>query len=236
MDKLKNIKGVFLDLGGTLLFPPSGSWTFSDFARKYFSEEKMNAIPKERLDKILWDANAELEKNHLLHSFEEEYQKFFAYYTQIAVALPELGVTEEQIHKVVKDKLYNKPGNYRLFDDTIDTLKALRGTYKLGIISDTWPSIVPALEESGILDYMDCVTYSFEQGVFKPHPKMYQDALSKMGLPPEQTVFVDDLPKNLEGARAHGIHPVLIRAIPASEPREDMHNIDKISGLLEILE
>lgn len=236
MDKLKNIKGVFLDLGGTLLFPPSGNWMFSDFARKYFPEEKMNAVPKEQLDKILYDANAELEKNHLLHSFEEEARKFTAYYTQVAGALPQLQVTEENIQEIVKDKMYNKPGNYRLFDDTIQTLKALHGRYRLGIISDTWPSIVPMLEESGILDYMDCVTYSFNLGVFKPNPRMYQDALDKMGLPPEQTVFVDDLPKNLEGARAQGIHPVLIRAIPASEPREDMYNIDTISGLLDILE
>ena len=39
MEKLKHIKGIFFDLGGTLLYPPSGSWMFSDLAYRYFPRE-----------------------------------------------------------------------------------------------------------------------------------------------------------------------------------------------------
>lgn len=232
MEKLKDIKGIFLDLGGTLIYPPSGDWRFSKLAYQYFPKEKLETPAAAA---ILREAQIELEKDHLIGGMEQEYEKFYRYYKTLAEALPELGLAKADLEKVTEDKVYNKPDNYRLFDGVSATLEALRGKYKLGILSDTWPSIVPALEYMDILKYFDCVTYSYELNAFKPDPKMYQDALGKMGLPPEQTLFVDDLPKNVEGARAHGINPVLILTQPGARPREDMHCIESISGLLDIL-
>lgn len=232
MDKLHNIKGVFLDLGGTLIYPPSGSWTFSELAYRYFPKE---TLAQPRAQEAMKKAQAELEADHFLHTLEEEYVRFYQYYASLAEALPELGLSAAALEAVTKDKLYNKKDNYRLFEDTVATLEALQGKYKLGIISDTWPSIVPLLEYIDILKYFDCITYSYEVGVLKPHPQMYKDALAKMGLPAEETVFVDDRAYNLEAARDQGIQPVLIRAMPGIEPRNDMPNIDKISGLLDLL-
>ena len=149
--------------------------------------------------------------------------------------MPELGLTDGDLRKVTEDKVYNKADNFRLFDASIETLQAVRGKYKLGIISDTWPSIVPLLEYLDILKYFDCITFSFELGTFKPDKRMYEDALSKMGLPSESTVFIDDSARNLEGAKGLGINPVLIRAMPGIEPVEGILDIEKISGLLELL-
>lgn len=240
MEKLHNIKGVFLDLGGTLIYPPSGHWNFSHLAYRFFPKEK---LAEPRAVAAREAAMAEMDKRHLLHSMDEEYEQFYGYYKAVADALPELGLSADDLRTVTEDKLHNKRDNYRAFDDTVRTLEALRGTYKLGIISDTWPSIVPALEHLGILKYFDCVTYSYQLGTLKPDPRMYQDALAKMGLPVEQTVFVDDLAKNLIGAQEQGIHPVLIRALnqieawPGTvEPCEGMPYIDRISGLLELLD
>lgn len=233
MEKLTHIKGVFLDLGGTLLYPPSGSWTFSDLAYRYFPKETLETP---QAAQAMDQAYQKLCANHLLSSLEREYDLFYDYYADIAAALPELGLTEEDLRTVTQDKVHNKPDNYRLFDDTIPTLEALAGKYRLGIISDTWPSIVPALEYLDILKYFDCVTYSFQLGVFKPDQRMYSDALEKMGLPAGETLFVDDRDINLIGAREAGITPVLIRAMPGIEPREDMHCIDRISQLTDLLE
>lgn len=125
---------------------------------------------------------------------------------------------------------------YQLFEDSIPTLEALRGKYKLGVISDTWPSIVPVLEEFGLPGYFDTLTYSFEVGCFKPDPRMFADALGKMGLPPEQCVFIDDTAQNLVGAQKLGIQPVQIRKKPGADPcPQGMLSIDKISGILELL-
>lgn len=232
MEKLHDIKGIFFDLGGTLIYPPSGSWMFSKLAYQYFPKEKLaQPAAQAAMDR----ASRRMDENHLLHTMEEEYDQFYEYYRSVSEALPELGLTEEDLRAVTDDKVYNKADNYSIFSDSVETLKAVHGKYRLGIISDTWPSIVPLLEYFDILKYFDCITFSFELGTFKPDRRMYEDAVSKMGLPPENTVFIDDGARNLEGARAAGINPVLIRAMPGIAPVEGIPNIDKISGLLDLL-
>ena len=259
MERLHNIKGIFFDLGGTLLYPPSGSFMFSELAKRYFSPEKLRAMSPEKVRAAKDCAYREraVEQSRPVLAIEEEYDIFLKYYTVLSAELG-LGLTGEEVKAVAGDKVYNKDDNYRLFDGTISTLKALQGKYKLGIISDTWPSIIPLLEHFDILKYFDCATFSFELGTLKPDRRMFRDALSKMGLPPEQTVFIDDNPKNLAGAAALGIVPVLISAaqwspeldrgfgidhiqaaggaVPeADAPGFEFRRIDEISGLLELL-
>lgn len=260
MQSTQNIHGIFLDLGGTLLYPPSGSFMFSDFAKQYFPPDRLRALPQEKV-KAAKDRAAQeraVEHSRPILAIEEEHEIFLRYYTVLSAELG-LGLSETEVKAVADDKVYNKDDNYRLFDDTIKTLNALHGKYKLGIISDTWPSIVPLLEHFDILKYFDCTTFSYELGTLKPDPRMFQDALSKMGLPPEQTMFVDDNPKNCEGAAQLGIVPVQICAesvwqpdtdksygidhvqavgqdIAIPTPQESLCRIRKISGLLDILE
>ncbi len=238
MKKLSTIKGIFFDLGGTLMYPPSGSWLFPELAYKYFPREVMGRPENIELVKR---ANAELESNHLLSTTKEEHGRFARFYGALAGSLPELGLTDRDIREITDDKVYNM-SNFRIFDDTVETLEALRGRYKLGIISDNWPSVWDMLAQMGIEKYFDCETYSFRLGVFKPSPAMYRDALEKMGLPPENTLFVDDLPGNVLGAQKMGINPVLIRhpvhmaLMGGTQPVEGVHSIDRISGLLDLLD
>lgn len=235
MPKLQTpVTGIFFDLGWTLLAPANGNWMFSPFAREYFPPEKLNALPRERVEAALARGMAFLDAHHRLHSMEEETRQFLEYYTMLAKDLPELGLTEPVLREITEDKVWNSE-NYRLIPGAKETLAALKGRYRLGVISDTWPSIVPVLEHFGLSAYFDCFTFSYSLGVFKPHPKMYEDALGKMGLPPGQTVFVDDSAENLEGAEKAGIQPVLIQWKPNSGRREDMVTIGEPAGLLALL-
>lgn len=229
------VKGIFFDLGWTLLGPRSGNWLFSEFSRRYFPEDVMDSLPQERVRVALQKGEEYLNSHHLLSTIDEEYSLFKTYFTLLAEDLPELGLSESDIKAVTDEKVYGQAEAFYLFEDTIPTLEALKGKYRLGVISDTWPSIVPVLEKFGLRPYFDCVTYSYTLGVYKPSPRMYEDALSKMGLPPEQTVFIDDFTGNLKGARKAGIQPVLIRVKPDAEDTEEMAKIDRISGLLDIL-
>ena len=61
---------------------------------------------------------------------------------------------------------------------------------------------------------------------------MYLDALSKCGVPAEQTVFVDDRIANLEGAAKVGITPVLITVNPASDVETSYTKIKELKDLL----
>ena len=46
--------------------------------------------------------------------------------------------------------------------------------------------------------------YSYEAGVLKPNPRIYQIAQERFGVVPEETLFIDDLPENIEAARTAG--------------------------------
>ena len=193
-------------------------------------------LPEERRAQGRKAAYDTFRPRHKMATLEEEYQQNLDYYGEIARLFPELGATAQDVETAALEKVYQARHTYQLFEDSIPTLEALRGKYKLGVISDTWPSIVPVLEEFGLPGYFDTLTYSFEVGCFKPDPRMFADALGKMGLPPEQCVFIDDTAQNLVGAQKLGIQPVQIRKKPGADPcPEGMLSIDKISGILELL-
>ncbi len=61
---------------------------------------------------------------------------------------------------------------------------------------------------------------------------MHLDALAKGGVPAEETVFIDDSARNLDGAAELGITPVLIAANPAADA-ETRHL--KIHDLRELI-
>lgn len=230
------VKGIFFDLGWTLVYPPSGDWEFTQPAQKLFNWEVYQSLPKERTAAVRKEANDYLEAHHHISTLEEEYDRMLQYFTIVAQKLPELGATRQDIEAAALEKVYQSQHTYNLMEDAIPTLEALKGRYKLGIISDTWPSIVPVLERFGILPYFDAITYSFQLGCFKPNPRMFQDALSKMGLPAQECVFIDDVARNLEGAAKVGIQPVQIRVKPDADPcPQGMASIGKISGILELL-
>ena len=230
------VKGIFFDLGWTLVYPPSGDWEFTQPAQKLFNWEVYQSLPKERTAAVRKEANDYLEAHHHISSLEEEYDRMLQYFTIVAQKLPELGATRQDIEATALEKVYQSQHTYNLMEDAIPTLEALKGRYKLGIISDTWPSIVPVLERFGILPYFDAITYSFQLGCFKPNPRMFQDALSKMGLPAQECVVIDDVARNLEGAAKVGIQPVQIRVKPDADPcPQGMASIGKISGILELL-
>lgn len=59
-----------------------------------------------------------------------------------------------------------------------------------------------------ILREFDVLVDGRTEGVYKPDPRMYRIILERMGIPAEGTVFIDDQPVNLAGAREVGLTPV----------------------------
>ena len=58
---------------------------------------------------------------------------------------------------------------------------------------------------------VECVIDSGEVGVVKPDPRIFRIALDAIGLEPEQTWYVGDMPAiDVIGARAAGIEPLVI--------------------------
>lgn len=55
------------------------------------------------------------------------------------------------------------------------------------------------------LDQFEAQIWSCEHGVIKPDPAIYRICLERLGCEPQRTLFFDDRPQNVEGARAVGM-------------------------------
>lgn len=230
IELLKRKKVIFFDVGYTLDYPSSGDWIFTEKfhevagkrAAQYTFEEMQRAseVPLEYLD-----------KNHLVMSVEEQYGQYVYLYSEISKNLA-LGLTQEEVNAIAYDQTYNV-ANVTAYPDAEYVLDVLSRSFKLGIISDTWPSLDMRLQAMGIRKYFSFFTYSCFLGTFKPDRRMYEDALSKCGCRAEETVFIDDSVKNLDGAASLGITPILIAANPASDIETQYLKIHTLSELLQ---
>ena len=229
LEILKDKKYIFFDVGYTLDYPASGDWMFT---KKFYEivGDRLNQYSAEEIQKAREFGLEYLEKNHLVKSTEDEYHQFIRYYSDILKYL-NLSLTEKEIQAIADDRT-NNMGNYIVYPDAKEVLEVLSHSYKLGIISDTWPSIERQLCTIGVRDYFSTTTYSCELGKFKPDEALYEDALRKSGCKPEETVFIDDSVRNLEGAAKLGITPILIAANPASDVESPYLKIHTLSELL----
>ncbi len=102
-----------------------------------------------------------------------------------------------------------------LREGAVDTLAALKSRgLLLGAISNT---IQPGrflsanLQRWGLSELLDVRIYSSDIGVAKPHPKIFQVALDRLGLAAENAVYVGDrLIPDVGGPHAVGMKAVLI--------------------------
>ncbi len=73
-------------------------------------------------------------------------------------------------------------------------------------------------DRSGFPELFDGVVISAEEGIHKPQPEIYRLGCERVGLPPEECVFVDDLRENCDGAEAVGMTAILHRGSSDTVP------------------
>ena len=226
---LENKKVIFLDVGYTLDAPASGDWMITNRFNEV-AGDRIKGKDHSEIERAIYAANDYLAKNHLLTTTKEEYKQYIEFYSIVSEKL-DLRLSEKELEDIAYDRTYNMK-NYIVYPDTAQTVKKLSESFKIGIISDTFPSIDSQLEYIGVSEYISFSTYSCTLGVLKPDKRMYLDALGKCGVPAEETVFVDDRTENLEGAAKLGITPVLITVNPVSDSETSITKIRKLSDLL----
>ncbi|MCX5421949.1 HAD family phosphatase [Streptomyces sp. NBC_00078] len=90
-------------------------------------------------------------------------------------------------------------------DALVEGLRALRGSAKTAIVSNTWPQMRTRMANAGLLDMVDAIVLSCEVGYAKPDPRIYAAALQCLGARPAETLFIDDTPGHVATARSLGM-------------------------------
>jgi putative hydrolase of the HAD superfamily len=93
--------------------------------------------------------------------------------------------------------------------DLVALVASLRPRYKTAILSNAWNDARENFTRLFGLDRaFDQMIISAEEGVTKPDPRAYLLAAERLGVQPEEAVFVDDFIENVEGARAVGMQAI----------------------------
>jgi epoxide hydrolase-like predicted phosphatase len=157
----------------------------------------------EELSKATGKSGAELDQ--LVSSSSDELRKY------------ETGlITSDQFfERVVKQRGLNmdKKSFIKLFtgrltpiEETHELIRKLKAGYKLGLLSNTneW-DYEYEIKQCDVFSLFDSVTVSFKVGAMKPDWKIYIDALNKLGVQPDESVYIDDVREYAEAAGALGI-------------------------------
>lgn len=129
------------------------------------------------------------------------------------------------------------------FQDFVDSLELrpcakrliskIAENYKLGLVSNfTYaPVIYASLRELGINQFFNAVVVSDDMGWRKPHKRIFQDALRKLQVAAEETVYIGDSPlEDIKGAKAVGMKTVFVPSqfYSLEDLREIQHQPDVI--------
>lgn len=115
-----------------------------------------------------------------------------------------------------------------VFADTVPFLESLRAAgMRTAFVSNCAENTRPMLDRLGLSGLVDELVLSCEVGAMKPAPRIYREALGRLGVTPERAVLVDDLAAYCEGAVALGLGAVRIDRAGGEGP-------DDIASLAEL--
>ena len=143
INQIKDKKVIFFDVGYTLDRPASGDWMFTVKFLE-LAGEKLRQCGDAEIAAARNAGLRYLEENHLVTSVEDERKQFYRYYSIVSEQLG-LNLTEDELEQAARDRACNMK-NYIPYPGIKEVLESLSRTHKLGIISDTWPSIEQQLE------------------------------------------------------------------------------------------
>ncbi|MDQ0169622.1 HAD family hydrolase [Paenibacillus tundrae] len=147
--------------------------------------------------------------------------------------------------KDLADKLASQFGAERrsrphIYEETMDTLRHLKGKFKLLLLTNGCPALQQEKLDGvpEIVSFFDEIIISGSFGKGKPDPSIFQYALDKLGVQPEESMMVGDkLTTDIRGALSTGIKSVWINRENKenSETYTPDHEIKHLSELDRII-
>lgn len=123
-----------------------------------------------------------------------------------------------------------------LFPETVEVLKYFYSHgYKMGVISDTSPSLEYTLQQLGIAKYFTSFTASSIVGAEKPSPIIFNAALNAQGVSAEESIYVDDYKPEADGAREQGFTSFLIDRTGNNRDKWSIQNLKQLIDFVEKL-
>lgn len=209
------LRAVIFDLGGTLMYE-------RDSARQ------VNARADEALTVYLRNQGMELNLSTFPVEFRRRLDKYFSQretdLLETTYAFVLRDVLADKGYEDLPDSLVRKAldrlfavtqTNWILEDEAIPTLKKLEGDgYRLGLISNAGDDrdVHQLTDRFGISSYFDYIITSAGCGYRKPHPRIFEMALSNWYFLPSEAVMIGDNPEaDIAGAKSAGMYAIWLK-------------------------
>jgi len=105
--------------------------------------------------------------------------------------------------------------------EMVEALRRIKARFKTGCITNNVPSMQAVgadrpdnLYRREIVEMFDEMIESSKLGIRKPDPRIYELMCEKLGVAPEESVYLDDLGGNLKPARAMGMITIKVESGP----------------------
>ena len=110
----------------------------------------------------------------------------------------------------LRDRLMNLYLTLDAFPEVVDVLRRLKKAgQKTAILSNGSPAMLDAAVKAAQLDTLLDAVFSVEEvGVYKPHPKVYQLAVDRLGIPPAAIAFQSSNAWDAYAASAFGMRVI----------------------------
>jgi 2-haloacid dehalogenase len=125
-----------------------------------------------------------------------------------------------------------------LFLDVVPALQKLSG-YRLAILSNGSPAmLIAAVENAGVESLFTDVISVDEAKIYKPNPRAYALASSRLGVPAARTAFISSNYWDIAGAKSFGFRTAWVNRNKVSEDElgfrpDDTH--DSLPAALDVL-
>lgn len=223
-EKTGFVQAVLFDFDDTL---QDRAKAFSRYVQDFFDRYFPNLVPAER--------------EHRLDEMIRRQNGGYVDYVDYFRGLQELwdwrdGPSPEQLTAECR---YGFSRYTALFPESIRVLQECRRRgLKVGIVTNG-PSLLQnrKLDFSELRPLLDVAVVSGDEGVHKPDPEIFRRAAARLGVPPEECVYVGDHPVNdVQGALAAGMQPVYIGVTDQwGAPPAGTTEIRRIQEVLEVL-
>jgi HAD superfamily hydrolase (TIGR01549 family) len=229
---LLRIRGVFFDLGGTLI-----TMRRDRILRAILAEEgrevSLERVHSAYVDVEFWwlsvYGNRELTPNETNEAYRDLDAKVF-----LALFPKEDKTEADRISKVARLRwpVFEKSIPVVLYPDAEPLLRKLSDDgFTLALVSNAPADTANVVEALGLRRYLRNVVISGIAGYSKPHPEIFRIAMKESGLEPGETLHVGDLyESDVVGARNAGIEGILIDR----EGTGDRYECPRIRSLTEI--
>ncbi len=133
---------------------------------------------------------------------------------------PELGL---ESHEKIDDFRRRYHADESIDRGVLRLIRQLHGRYKLAVLSNAPAGLADWLSDWGILDLFDVVYCSGDEGRVKPDPAAYNSTLNRLGILPQESVFIDDTIGHVEAAQSLGLFG--IRFTNARQLERDLNRL-----------